>query len=144
MRRHPAIAWTLWAAYWLVLLTLTHLPPRFIGHPPVTDKTLHVLAYTTLAGLLYVALWATWPRRPIVRWVLGCICVLGALDEWTQPMFGRSCELLDWVADVSGAIVAVGMLMLIRRIAERWAPAPPPPPVAAPSLSVPPWSHKGR
>jgi VanZ family protein len=47
--------------------------------------------------------------RPVVVWFLALIGY-GVLDETTQPLAGRSCELGDWLADVSGAVL--GMLLM--------------------------------
>jgi VanZ family protein len=42
--------------------------------------------------------------RPFAITLAICL-IYAALDEWTQPFIGRTCELLDWLADAGGAIV---------------------------------------
>jgi VanZ family protein len=36
--------------------------------------------------------------------------VYGLIDEITQPLTGRSCDIYDWLADLAGAGMAVGLL----------------------------------
>lgn len=106
----------LWAAlivYWLAILTLTHLPPRDLPHTQIKDKVAHFLAYGLLGGGLYLSLWLGRVRRVAVV-VLAVGLTYGALDEWTQPIFGRSCELADWLADAAAILVAAGVLSLVR------------------------------
>lgn len=99
------------AAYWLFILTLTHkaqLPP--IARQ-VNDKVAHYLAYGALTGLLFLTLWAfkpLWKRTPFI--VLAIILAYGAIDEQTQPWFGRTCDLRDWYADAAAALTAVAIL----------------------------------
>ena len=38
--------------------------------------------------------------------VLGLIAVIGALDEFTQPIVHRTASLADWLADCGGACIA--------------------------------------
>src|SRR5688500_16774633 len=102
--------------YWAGIAVLTHLPrvPR-VG-PHVGDKTAHVVAYAVLGALLYVTLWAFRPfARPLVlaTIVLGATFVYGALDEVTQPLVGRFAEWNDWVADATGAALAVAALSAV-------------------------------
>jgi VanZ family protein len=97
--------------YWLFALLMTHLPkPPHIG-PPMGDKGQHLVGYGVLAGMLYLTIWIC---RPTLRWiglyVLMTVLAYGAIDEWTQPWSGRSCDFFDWLADFGGAVVAVGFL----------------------------------
>ncbi len=67
------------------------------------DKVAHFGAF----GLLATAVYRLVPRRAGIWVVLG-VSLFGASDEWHQGFtVGRSVELADWVADTSGAIVAV-------------------------------------
>ena len=57
--------------------------------------------------------------------IVSLLAVVGAFDEITQPLVGRDCELLDWCADVVGAVVGsgavVGIAWLRRlRTASSW------------------------
>lgn len=109
------VAWTWLGLYVVLLLVLTHVPspPQvFHGHD---DKTLHFLAYFALGALSYFAVAITFPLRLGMSLivVLGC-AVFAALDEITQPSFGRSADVFDWRADVFGVIAGVCVLRILR------------------------------
>lgn len=102
--------WGVLIFYVAVLLTLTHLPKPpgvFEGH---SDKTLHFLAYTTLACLSYIASALTWSDRKhlLIRVFIAC-AVFGALDESTQPFFGRHADIRDYLFDLLG--IGSGLLV---------------------------------
>ena len=119
------VLWILAVAYWAVLATLTHLPPQRALNGPGGDKLHHVLAYFLLAALLGPALWYALParRRFVPLIVLVVAAAYGAVDELTQPFIGRFCEFGDWVADVTGAAVACGLLYLVQAFSSRRADA---------------------
>ncbi|MGE5611395.1 MAG: VanZ family protein [Bacillota bacterium] len=99
------------AAYWLFALLMTHLPkPPALG-PSMGDKGQHVAGYGLLAGMLYLTIWIC---RPTTRWiglyVILTVLAYGAIDEWTQPWAGRTCDFGDWLSDLAGVVVAVGLL----------------------------------
>ena len=109
--------------YWAVILTLTHLPPRHLPHVNVRDKIEHLLAYGCLGGLLFLTLWLTRPKLAHLGiLVLAVGMTYGALDEWTQPFFGRDCEFMDWTADTSGLAIAVVCLTFLRNRASNFTP----------------------
>ena len=111
------------ACYWALLCVATHLPPRYVPRLGIDDKVEHFVAYGMLAGLLGLTLWATFPRRPWLVWVvlLGGMAY-GAIDEQTQPYFGRTCDLDDWIADVVGTTAGLLPVLLLQRFV-RIAPA---------------------
>jgi VanZ family protein len=98
--------------YFVALFVATHLPPR--GGPPSEnhlDKVLHFVAYAMLAWLLA---WAIGPptRMHWLKWSLAlwlAVGVYGAVEEFFQPMVGRTCDWNDWWADLAGA--GVGLLL---------------------------------
>ena len=101
--------------YWLFILLMTHLPkPPHIG-PQLNDKQQHFIGYGILASLMYLSLWAT---RPRLRWdwlyAMAIVLAYGALDEWTQPLTGRTCDIYDWLADFAGVAAAVAVLAALR------------------------------
>ena len=115
-RRMKAIAWATVAVYVLVALCLTHMPK-----PPTEltanfrDKTLHSVGYFLYGGVLYCAAGLSFPR---FRWltltvVLG-LAIWAALDEITQGYFHRDPDVLDWLADMRGVLVAVVLLSGLR------------------------------
>lgn len=104
------------AGYWFALALSTHWPNLRAIHVPGKDKTLHVIAFSILASLLMnVLVRRPGSRRglPTVLAMLTMVGVYGAIDEWTQPLTGRSCELTDWLADIAAAAL-VGTICLVR------------------------------
>jgi VanZ family protein len=103
--------------YWTALLVATHMPPKHMPSIHVWDKAEHFLGYFFLAAAIEITFIKDSTSR---RWVLivwlTCIAY-GAIDELTQPMFGRDCELLDWVADALGSGSSLIALLLIRGMA---------------------------
>jgi VanZ family protein len=53
--------------------------------------------------------------RDLAGFVLGLL-ILGALDEITQPYIGRTCDLYDWLADLSGVVSGTILLAVLFRI----------------------------
>ena len=101
--------------YWMLILVMTHMPhPPHIG-PALNDKQQHMIGYSILASLMYLSLWAT---RPRLRWTWlyasAIVLAYGALDEWTQPLTGRTCDIYDWLADLVGVAVAISVLAGLR------------------------------
>ena len=115
--------WLATAGYWVVLCVLTHLPPRDLPRVGMNDKVEHLLAYGMLAGLISVALWVTFPRRPWLAWgVLVVGLAYGAVDERTQPMFGRTCDVYDWLADAVGTTAGVLPVLVLQRFVRLAGP----------------------
>lgn len=129
------------AVTWTVAIFLesdqNHMPgPDGI---PNFDKMAHFGAYGLLATLWLRVL----AGRYGISWRTACLALglascYGATDEFHQSFRpGRSVELADWIADTTGAAVAVGVyclwpayrnvmeLRLVRRRRERVSSAPP-------------------
>ncbi len=87
----------------------------------VGDKVPHVVAYAVLAALMVLL---------GVRGRLGVavLVVVASVDELTQPWFGRSCTLGDWVTDLA-AILGVYTLYALLRFAMRRGSARTPQPL---------------
>lgn len=105
--------------YWLMLLTATHLPPAELPKTHVSDKIEHFTAYGVLTFLLSLAIGQRNGRLPAA--VITCAMVLtyGAIDELTQPPFGRSCDIHDWYADAAGAVTATLVVWMTARLLRR-------------------------
>lgn len=115
------------AFYWLGIFTLTHLPPSELPKTKVSDKFAHFTVYSLLCVLLYVCLWSA--KRSIWRTaglVIAIALIYGALDELTQPFFGRDCSLYDWFADAGGTLTVVTILTIIRLLVYRTGDSPRP------------------
>jgi hypothetical protein len=115
-RRHKYILLSL-GLYWPVLFISTHIPmPNLVQATGMSDKTMHVLAYGILIFLVYLSL------RPYQRinwknalpWLLLAAMVwYCAIDEWLQGKVGRSPDLYDFLADLSGAAGALLILTVL-------------------------------
>lgn len=75
------------------------------------DKLLHLLAFGGLAVLVWRAARHLWPAKERV-WLLGvslggAALVGGVLELWQALLPTRSADVLDWLADVAGALLAV-------------------------------------
>ncbi|MEQ8849357.1 VanZ family protein [Botrimarina sp.] len=90
----------------------THLPRQAVdGQFMLYDKPIHAAAYFGLALLTTVNLrLAGWRMSPLgVAAVLLMVLTLAAIDELSQPIFGRVCDLADWLADATGAVLGVAV-----------------------------------
>lgn len=104
--------WLFWPAllFAFVMAILPH-PPRIPGEP--IDKVQHIAAFATLtllAGLGY-------PRiRPVA--LVAALATFGALIEVIQsiPALHRSCDILDWLADMAAVLVMLAIVLAVRRL----------------------------
>ena len=118
-RRLQVKDWTL-IAFWLLAFIGTHLPRIPQSIKPVSDKTLHSLSFTILAGLLSWVLHnrAIGPVRHGAM-VLLIIAVYGAVDELLQIPVGRHCDFYDWVADMVGGVLGLIAFHLANAAAKK-------------------------
>ena len=108
MRKYLDIPLTLAAT---LTLTVAMLWP--IDQPPTpdgTDKIVHLAAFAALAFPL-----ARTGRFGLLPVFMGASAFGGAI-ELIQPSFNRSADINDWVADVVGVIIGIGMGLLYRRL----------------------------
>jgi VanZ family protein len=99
--------------YWLMLFTGTHLPRVPKAFAEQSDKVLHLAGYGGLAAVLLFWRLSRGPvglRSLALLWIV--IACYGAFDEVTQPIVGRFCDFGDWVADVTGAAVALAIVWM--------------------------------
>lgn len=124
-------AWCLTAAYWVIIFVLTHLPPSNLPRVRVPDKAAHLVSYGLLSAGLFVSLSLTGLRASRAAIIVLLIAMgYGAFDEWSQRFVRRSAELDDWLADVGGALIAVGLMWMGRAIVARWHRTDPTPSLA--------------
>jgi VanZ family protein len=109
----------------LLLLAMfigTHIPSSISPDISVSDKAIHATAFMTLT----ISLLLSWelsrgtlqPQHYFAVWLF---CTLyGIFDEITQTPFGRTCDGLDWMADIVGIIVGLTLYRSIRPIVLRW------------------------
>ncbi len=94
----------------------SHMPPPPVpSRPLINDKVMHFTGFVLLG---MVSIWRgltvgrPYPVGAAFIWLMA-LGAYGAVDEWTQPIMGRSCELFDWVADVCGAMVGIAIILLL-------------------------------
>ena len=107
--------------YWILLFTLTTLPTQSIPSVGVNDKLEHTLAYFGLSFLLYLTLLfqkkSIMLKKYAMLFTLLIVIFYGALDEVHQLLIpGRSCELLDFLADMLGGILGIVLLKILIRV----------------------------
>ena len=107
------------AIYTVVLVLATHYPnpQELLEHSPIrSDKTLHFIAYGIQGLLVALTLFATGTRG--FRTFAGAIVALAAfaaVDEATQPMFGRYADVSDWAYDCIGLAGGFGLAATVVR-----------------------------
>ena len=78
--------------------------------PEGSDKLVHFVAFAALAFPL-----ARTGRYGLLPVFVGA-SVFGGAIELIQPSFNRSADLNDWVADVVGVILGIGLGLLYRHL----------------------------
>lgn len=118
LRRHKSVLLAL-GIYWPFLFWLTHIPvPSIARQSGMSDKTMHVLAYFVLTFLVWFAISpykkVNWHTMKV--WiVLGIISLYALIDETIQGLerVGRSADIIDFVSDLFGVVLALGMLSFL-------------------------------
>ena len=81
--------------------------------PEGSDKLVHLVAFAALAFPL-----ARTGRYGLLPVFVGASAFGGAI-ELIQPSFNRSADVNDWVADMVGVILGIGLGLLYRRLRRR-------------------------
>jgi VanZ family protein len=97
--------------YWVAIFILAHIPiPKLVYKAQVSDKTIHFLAYLILAFLFWFAMnpgrKVNW-RKASVWWVFLITAGYAVIDELLQGYVGRSCDAMDFAADLIGAFTGL-------------------------------------
>lgn len=97
--------------YWPTIFVLAHIPiPQLVYMAQVSDKALHFLVYLILVFLLWFAISpdrkVNW-RRAAAWWVLFVVVWYGVVDEWLQGYVGRSCDFMDFAANLAGVVTGL-------------------------------------
>lgn len=113
---HPAVRISVWFCSLAGAFVLTHTPPSKDPFHAwwLNDKVLHLIGYFILG---FLTVWMIGRPGSGRRWRASALGFAGLLayavmDETTQPLVGRSCELSDWLADAVGA--GIGSLAGVR------------------------------
>ncbi len=111
-RRKKHLVFTPLIIYWIILFLATTLPVQSVPSVAIGDKINHLAAYFVLSCLLYLTL--IYQRKSEYLFnkaafaTIVITLVYGALDEIHQMFIpGRFAEVLDWLADATGAILGV-------------------------------------
>lgn len=102
----------------LLFFAVGSLPAAPGGSQGSLDKVLHALGFGLLAGLWCLALVELRPRLGVLRSAAAGFALSslfgGLLELWQGWLGYRSCELLDWIADMAGALVVAGAWAALR------------------------------
>jgi len=116
----------------VTLLTATHWPGIKIDGPvPRPDMWIHAFTYAVWTGLLLVSGLVGPPsliRSAGLAVIVGV--AFGSFDELTQPLFTRTADVTDLLADAIGATLGAALVLALSRRADAsLAPREPPAPV---------------
>ncbi len=116
LKRHKYLIAGL-SIYWPLLFIATHAPVQEIGRQSgMSDKTMHWLAYMGLVFFVWLAVSpydkVNW-RKAKVWVILAVIVWYGVMDEWLQSFVGREARVDDFLADMIGAVVGLGLLSIL-------------------------------
>ena len=107
------------AAYTCILLYATHhpRPAELVGPNAPGDKSLHLIAYTLLGGLVAAAFASRggWGWRAAAALFVP-LALFAAADEITQPLFGRFADGVDWAIDELGLVAGIGLVTVAARL----------------------------
>ena len=97
--------------YWVAIFILAHIPiPKLVYKAQVSDKAIHFLAYLILAFLFWFAMnpgrKVNW-RKASVWFVFLITAGYAVIDELLQGYVGRSCDAMDFAADLIGAFTGL-------------------------------------
>ena len=123
----PLTVWDRWyrrtlPAYWIFLFCATHFPKLSLEGPlPESDKLAHVVAFALLAFLFWrFGESFQRPVSPRFVWLAALwLSAYAAVDEYLQAFVGRYASWLDWLCDLAGLTLVLGVLEWRRRAHQR-------------------------
>jgi VanZ family protein len=101
----------------LVVLVSTHIPQAMMPKQlsgNIIDKAEHAVAHGVIA-LLFLLAFRRPPGGKALLVLLLAGAAVGALDELTQPLVNRIASVADFVADVVGIALVVGIYWVTQR-----------------------------
>ena len=112
LRFMPLIFWLLIAV--VSVLMLIELKPSADGIPNI-DKLEHAIVFITLTITGCLAYVQQKPR------IYAGLIALGALYEVLQALFTvtRQASVYDWLADIVGILIAIGLMAVNRRLMKQ-------------------------
>ena len=115
LRRHKyAVAATL--LYWPAIFAATHIPvPMVVRGSGISDKAMHIAAYLVLAALCWLV-FSPYEKvrllKPKLWLVIGLMICYGAVDEWLQSFVNRNPSIIDFGANMLGAVIGLAVLAI--------------------------------
>jgi VanZ family protein len=109
--------------YWFIIFIGTTLPSSQLPNiGPLSDKAKHFIAYFLLSVMLDFALSfqkkKPWLSKYSNFFTFIIVALYGILDEIHQSFIpGRSCDINDWYADISGAFLGMILAFLLKKSA---------------------------
>src|SRR5262249_25944067 len=107
---------TLAVVYFVALFLGTHLPSLSPPGFSMFDKVEHFSAYALLTLCVLVgwelSVGVLSAKHYLAVWLAGTL--YAAFDEITQIPVGRTCDVNDWAADVTGIVIGLAAFSLVR------------------------------
>jgi len=91
---------------------------------PFADKWIHGILFFLLAAISLLARNSKREMRSSILLVALACAVYGASLEWVQYSFTdeRSGDMLDWLADLIGALTGLAAAALLEKYMSKWNP----------------------
>ncbi|NOY40382.1 MAG: hypothetical protein GXP26_00910 [Planctomycetes bacterium] len=124
LRRAASLARIATVLLLLAMFIGTHIPiaASIQSHAGSTDKVAHIVAYLVLTIMALVSwelsIGELRPHHYFTVWLCGT--VYGAFDEITQIPVGRTCDGLDWLADIVGIVIGLTIFRIARPLMYRF------------------------
>jgi VanZ family protein len=119
------------AIAWMGVIYLLSARSSFPVLTPALPELQSVIAHAIEYGILALLLARAWASLPAVRnptlWTILTVMVYAASDEWHQMFVpGRHTDLLDWLTDLTGAVLALALARGWRALRQRRQQPPSP------------------
>lgn len=94
---------------WVIATHVRKIPGLDLVHIGRIDWLLHGTGYAVMGACWSLTLCLSGRVRPRRAALIAglAMAALGVADELTQPPFGRTAELRDWIADLVGTTISV-------------------------------------
>jgi len=97
--------------YWLAAFVFSHIPiPQIVYRADISDKRLHCIEYLILVFLIWFSIGpdrkVNW-YRPAAWLVFFATACYAGMDEWLQGYVGRTPDIMDFTADIIGALLGL-------------------------------------
>ncbi len=112
------------AVAWMGVIFLLSARSSFPILTPALPELQSIIAHAAEYGILALLLERAWASLPAVRhptlWAIVSVMVYAASDEWHQMFVpGRYADPLDWLIDLTGAILALALARGWRALRRR-------------------------